>query len=181
MYWKRPGKANTEKTIERARKRAQELGLGYMVVASNSGETALKALTQGLKLICVTHHVGFKEPGYDEMPEEMRENLEERGVSLLTTTHLLAGVDRAFRNRHQGIYPAEMIAETLRLFGQGVKVGVEISVMALDAGLIPHGERVVALGGSGEGADTAILITPEHSSYFFNTKIHEVLCKPGDF
>lgn len=181
MYWKEPGETNTEKTIELARERALELGLGYMVVASNSGETAREALTAGIKIICVTHHVGFKEPGLHEMPEKMQESLREQGVALLTTTHLLAGVDRAFRNKHQGIYPAEIIAESLRMLGQGVKVGVEISVMALDAGLLPYGEKVVAIGGSGRGADTALLITPEHSPYFFNTKVHEILCKPASF
>lgn len=181
MYWPNPGKENTNETVELAIKRAQELDINYLVVASNSGETAKKCLTPGLQVICVTHHVGFREPGLDEMPKPMRRELQEKGVSILTTTHLLAGADRALRFKFQGVYPAEIIADTLRLLGQGVKVGVEIAVMALDSGLIPYGEKVVAVGGSGGGADTALLITPDHSPYLFNTKIHEIICKPREF
>lgn len=178
MYWEKPGVENTENTIALAVKRAQEMDLQYLVVASNAGETARKCLTPGLQVVCVTHQVGFKEPGRDEMLPEVREELKEKGVQILTTTHLLAGIDRALRFKYQGIYPAEIVADSLRMLGQGVKVGVEISVMALDAGLIPHGEQVVAIGGSGGGADTAILITPDHSPYLFNTKIHQIICKP---
>lgn len=45
----------------------------------------------------------------------------------------------------------EIIANTLRMFGQGVKVCVEVATMALDAGLIPYGEDVIAAGVSGVG------------------------------
>jgi hypothetical protein len=58
---------------------------------------------------------------------------------------LLAGVDRAIKNKFGGIYPAELMAFTLRLFGQGAKVCVEIAGMALDAGLIPYGEDIVSV------------------------------------
>ena len=88
-------------------------------------------------MVCVTHHTGFSGPGEDGMPAEMRSKLKGKGVELLTSTHLLAGVDRALRMKFQGVYPSEIVASTLRIFGQGVKVCVEISVMALDAGLIP--------------------------------------------
>jgi uncharacterized protein len=96
----------------------------------------------------------------------------------LTTTHLLSGVDRALRNKFEGIYPAEIIASTLRMFGQGLKVCVEISVMALDAGLIPYGEEIITVGGTGRGADTAAVIVPAHSIKFFDTKIKEIICMP---
>lgn len=181
MYWSKPGKKNTEQTIELARKRALELDVAFMVVASNKGETAELCIGKGLQIICVTHSVGFREPGVDEMTKEKRRELLEKGIKVLTTTHLLAGVDRALRFKYQGVYPAEIIADTLRMLGQGVKVGVEVSSMALDAGLIPYGEKIIALGGTGRGADTALLITPAHSHYLFETKIHEIICKPGDF
>jgi hypothetical protein len=73
------------------------------------------------------------------------------------------------------------MAQTLRMLGQGFKVCVEISGMALDAGLIPYGEEIVAIGGSAKGADTAVVITPAHSNRFFDTKINEIICKPGQF
>ncbi len=180
MYWPVKGKENTAQTVALAVKRAKELSIQQIIVASCSGETAQHMAGQGLQVICVTHQVGFAGPGIDEMPPEMRNQLASEGVKILTTTHLMAGLDRAVRNKFGGVYPAEIIAQTLRLFGQGVKVGVEIAGMALDAGLIPYGKDVVAVAGSGEGADTAIVVTPAHSHNFFETKIKEIICKPRE-
>jgi hypothetical protein len=74
-----------------------------------------------------------------------------------------------------------MMAQTLRMLGQGLKVCVEIATMALDAGLIPYGEEVVAVAGSSTGADTAVVIVPAHSNRFFDTKVKEIICKPREF
>ena len=180
MYWQETGPANTGATIEAALERAQELGVGTLVVASNSGATAEKLLerAKNFQIVCVTHHVGFTGPGEDEMSAEMRASLKERGAAVHTATHLLAGVERGLRNKFQGAYSAEIVASTLRLLGQGLKVCVEISVMALDAGLIPYGEEIVALGGSGGGADTACVIVPAHSNNFFDTAVKEIICMP---
>ena len=182
MYWKEKGPANTDATVEAALRRAQELQISHIVVASSSGATAekLSESGKGLKMVCVTHHTGFSGPGEDGMPAEMRSKLKGKGVELLTSTHLLAGVDRALRMKFQGVYPSEIVASTLRIFGQGVKVCVEISVMALDAGLIPYGKEIIAIGGSGRGADTACVIVPAHSNYFFDTVIKEVICMPRE-
>jgi hypothetical protein len=77
-----------------------------------------------------------------------------------------------------GLGPAEMVANSLRLFGEGTKVAVEVAVMAIDAGLIPHGRDVVAVGGTSSGADTALVLRPAHSREFFDTVVREVVCKP---
>jgi hypothetical protein len=180
MYWEQKGRANTAATVEQALKRAGELGIKQIVVASNSGYTAGQFLNKGIDVVCVTHHVGFMSPGNDEMPPQVRQKLTEQGVRLLTTTHLLAGVDRAVRNKFGGLYPAEIIAQSLRMLGQGIKVCVEIACMALDAGLIPSGQEVVAVAGSAGGADTAVVIVPAHSNQFFDTKVKEIICKPRE-
>jgi len=180
MYWERKGKSNTDATVAAAAARSQALGIGYVVVASNTGETAMKLVGEFREVVCVTHHVGYSGPGDDEMPASARRQLEENGVKVLTTTHLLAGVDRAVRNKFGGIYPTEIIAQTLRMLGQGVKVGVEIAGMALDAGLIPYGEDIIAIGGTGSGADTAIVVRPAHSNQFFDTQVREIICKPRE-
>jgi len=181
MMWAKAGPENTVETLKIAIDAARREGIRNLVVASNSGATAKKALeigTQGLMVVCVTHHVGFDGPGVDEMPPATRQELVARGVKVLTTTHVLAGVDRSLRLKFGGVYPPEIIAAALRMLGQGVKVCVEISIMALDAGLVPYGERVVAVGGTGSGADTAAIIMPEHSNNVFGLKVEEILCKP---
>lgn len=177
-FFKQPGSENTDRTIALACQRAKELGIGTIVVASNSGQTAERCLGKGMEIVCVTHHVGFAGPGIDEMERDKREYLTAQGVKILTSTHLFAGIDRALRIQAGGLYPAEIVAHTLRMFGQGVKTGIECAVMALDAGLIPFGQRVIAVAGTGRGADTATVLTPNHSNHFFSTKIHEIICKP---
>lgn len=181
MYWPKQGKENTAQTVDMAVKKANQLNVEHVVVASCTGESARYLIGQGLQVVCVTHHIGFDGPGADEMPSAARSELSAAGVKILTTTHLMAGLDRAVRNKFGGVYPAEIMAQTLRMFGQGVKVCIEIAGMALDAGLIPYGQEIIAIGGTGKGADSAIVVTPAHSNNFFDTKIKEIICKPREF
>ena len=75
--------------------------------------------------------------------------------------------------------PLELFAKVLRLFGEGTKVCIEITVMASDANLVPmDGSDIIAIGGSGKGADTAWVIRPAHSNNFFDLKLRKLLCKP---
>jgi hypothetical protein len=183
MFFDKPGSQNTAAVIDLALKRAGELNTTNIVVASNQGNTVKHLIEkcrdkQKLNLICVTHHDGFAKPGENEMDPATRKDLIEQGIQVLTTTHFFAGADRAIRNQFGGVYPAEIMAQTLRIFGQGVKVAIEITIMALDAGLIPYGEEVIAIGGSSRGADAALVIEPAHSNHFFSTQVKEVICMP---
>ncbi|NLV20655.1 MAG: hypothetical protein GXY49_01470 [Syntrophomonadaceae bacterium] len=180
MFWETAGPANTDRTLQLAVKKGQELGVNNFVIASCSGATARKLFTLASpsNIVCVSHQVGFAKPGEDEMLPENREFFQAHGVPVLTTTHLLAGVDRALRFQFKGVYPAEIVASTLRMFGQGIKVAVEISCMALDAGMIPYGQDVIAIGGTIEGVDAAIVIRPEHSAQFFASQVKEIICMP---
>jgi hypothetical protein len=72
----------------------------------------------------------------------------------------------------------EIIADTLRIFGQGMKVVCEISMMAADSGLVRTDEDVIAIAGSSRGADTAVVLNPVNTHNFFDLKIREILCKP---
>ena len=180
MLWENKGPQNTASTVRAALERARELEIRHLVVASNSGDTAEQFLSQNIEIVCVTHHTGFAAPGKNEMAQEKRQQLQEKGIKVLTTTHLLAGVDRALRQKFGGVYPAEIIASALRIFGQGVKVCVEIASMALDAGLIPYGEEIICVAGSSRGADTCCVIVPAHSNDFFGTAVKEIICMPRE-
>jgi len=181
VYWEKEGQENTGPTTEAVVQYARNKGIHTIVVASRTGATAEKFIGSGLKVVCVTYQAGFKNPGQLAIEPEMKQRLQAAGIEVLATTHLMAGLDRALRFKFQGIYPSEIMAYTLRMFGQGVKVCVEVAGMALDAGLIPYGEEIIAVAGSGKGADTAIVIVPAHSQYFFDTKIKEIICKPREF
>lgn len=181
MYWEEAGQQNTEGTISAVIEYAQKHNIKYVVVASKTGSSAEKLKEKGLKVICVSYHVGFYGPGEGSLTSERRQELEQKGIPVLITTHLMAGLDRACRFKFGGIYPSEIIASALRIFGQGTKVCIEVAGMALDAGLIPYGEEIISVAGTGNGVDTALSLVPAHSNYFFDTKVKEVICKPREF
>ena len=178
LYWKTNGPANTLGTIKLALEAATAKNIDDIVVASCSGQTALLLAGKTSNIICVSHAQGFTEPGTNELSKTMRSELTAKEVKILTTTHILSGAERGISRKFGGTYPVEIMAHTLRMFGQGVKVCVEIAVMALDAGFVPYGKEIIAIGGSGQGADTAVVIRPSHASNIFDTFISEIICKP---
>jgi uncharacterized protein len=183
LFFDGKGKEYTPQVVKITVQRARELGIKYIVVASNTGGTAQAFLDEmgsdsGITLVVVTHHVGFHNPGEHEMQEQMRERLLGAGCRLLTTTHLFANIERAITSKFGGLYPGGIVSAALRCFGQGTKVCFEIASMAMDAGMIPPGVEVIVAGGSGRGADTALVMLPAHAKSFFETQVLEVLCKP---
>ncbi|MEW9093811.1 MAG: pyruvate kinase alpha/beta domain-containing protein [Clostridiaceae bacterium] len=178
MYFKNSGKENTEKTVELALAVAKERGINHIIIPACEGDTALLFKNCGLNVIVVTHVNGFTTPGIQDMKEDRKQELEGYGFKLYTSTHVLSGAERALSKKFGGVSPIEIIAHTLRMFGQGVKVAVEVTTMALDGGLIPYGKDIIALGGTERGVDTAIIIRPSHSSSILETKVKEIICKP---
>ncbi len=180
MQFKKPGPGNTVATLEAAHARAAELGITEIVIATSSGDTIYKALElfPADQLIAVTYHCGFRKPFEVVMPPDTRKDLEANGIPVVGGTHALSGVERSVFQKYQGAYPVLMIADTLRLFGQGVKVTVEIAVMAADAGAL-SGQDIIAIGGTAKGADAAAVIRPAHMNNFFDLKIREIICKPN--
>jgi hypothetical protein len=92
---------------------------------------------------------------------------------------LTHGLDVAFTQKFSGIHPAQIVANSLRRFGEGTKVAIECVMMAVDAGLVPEGEEVLSVAGTARGADTVLLIKSAASKRFLDLKVLEVLAKPG--
>lgn len=180
-YFSKPGKQNTKEALQLALRRAKELKIKDIVVASSYGNTA-KILAgmdiKGLNIVCITHHAGFDKPGELELTRKTQKFLEQKGVKVYRATHYFSGVDRAVRMKFGGLYTGEIAANTYRTFGEGMKVAVEIAIMALDGGIIPFGKEIIAISGTSSGADTAIILKPAHGKNFFDTEILEIICKP---
>ncbi len=179
-YFKKPGKENTEEVLRIARQRADELGIKTIVVASTAGDTAVKAMDAlpGLKVIVVTHVPGMRGPNTQEFTEESRKIVESRGGIVFTSTHLFSGLSAAMRKKFNTYVIGDIVANTLRIFGEGMKVVCEIAVMAADGGLVRTDEDVIAIAGTDRGADTAVVLRPANSNNFFDLKVKEILCKP---
>ncbi len=169
-----------EKVLMQSKRRAEELGLKTVLVASTTGQTGVKVAEffKGYKVVVVTHSTGFSDPDTQELTADNRERILKAGGQILTTTHAFGGLGRSVRRKLGTYQTDEIVAHTLRIFGQGIKVAVEIALMAADSGLVSVNESVLSMGGTGRGADTALILKPANVQDFFNVKVHEIICKP---
>lgn len=178
------GLENTERTLALALQRATEEG--YDIVASSTRGLTAKMLVEMAgkmgftnRLIIVRTVSSAEANGQNRFAPELKASLEQSGAVFVTAAHALSAGERGISSKSKGMYPLEIMAHTLRTLGQGTKVCFECAVMAMDADVIPYGKPVVAVGGTANGVDTALIITPSYSASILDTKIHEILCKPG--
>ena len=162
-----------------ARSRAEELVIRQVVVTSTHGFTVLQAaeMFRGseIELIAVSISTAFDKEGWI-MSSEERSKVEQAGVRVLTNLHGFAdGVTEGLYGEHA---PGSVVANTLCMFFQGMKVAVEVSIMALEASLIPAGREIITCGSTDEGCDTAVVVRPTHARNIKEYRICEILCKP---
>lgn len=182
LVFDKSGPQNTDATLEIAARRARDLDIRQVVVASSHGFTARKAHAVfapfDIEVIAVTLGHSWESEGWPMTPEE-KAPLLELGVKIHTGIHALGDdVGSAFSDNHGGRTIPEIIRDTLYRFSQGMKVAVECLLMAADAGLVDTSREVIAIAGTSEGADTAIVCKPAYPRTFFDLEIREILAKP---
>lgn len=181
VYFESPGEKNTDQVIDIVSDLVRKGGPKHVVAASGTGETARKMLLKlqgtGAEVAVVTYHCGADKEGENTMSPEVEAELVSHGAKIVRASHALSGIERSFTKKLGGPSRVETIAEALRsLFGQGMKVCVEITVMAADNGAIPCGDvEVIAVAGTEAGADTACIVRPAHASDFFKLEVREIL------
>jgi len=195
VIFEKPGKEHTEETLRVALEAAKERGIDTVVVSTTTGTTGEKAVEvfkgSRIKLVFVTHQSGYRGSGIQLVPAETKKKLEKTGTVVTCTDVLTGGVDVGMgRQRPEVSEPQQgslpfivppvnvLVANTLRLFSQGVKVCAEVAMMAADCGAVQVGKPVVCVAGSHAGADTAMVISPAESNRMRDLKLHEILVKP---
>jgi uncharacterized protein len=174
-YFEEHGPQNTDVTLKLAIERAKARGIGKMVLASTRGETAKAAAKMvtgtGIKMVIVPHQYGFIHK--DQMfTRELAAEMAKEGHAVHFGTMLF------HTNSLYGNDTPTILANLLRTFCQGMKVCVEIVLMAADAGYVAIGEKVVVVTGTGRGADTAIVALASTSTHLADLHITEIICKP---
>jgi hypothetical protein len=175
VYFEEPGPANTETTLRLAAERAKARGIKKAVLASTTGETARQALKlwakSGIKkMVVVPHQYGFMFA--QRFPAELVAELSKQGHEVHFGT-MLFHTDGLY-----GMNTPTILANMLRTFCQGMKVCVEILLMAVDGGKVETGEQVVVVAGSGRGSDTAVVALAAPSTRLAELHITEIICKP---
>jgi hypothetical protein len=184
VYFESPGEKNTDHVIDIVAECIKKGGPKHVVVASGTGDTARKMLSKlegsGASVVVVTYHCGADKEGENTMSPEVEKELTDQGAKIVRASHALSGIERSFTKKLGGPSRVETIAEALRsLFGQGMKVCVEITVMAADNGAIPCGDlEIIVVAGTEGGADTACIVRPSHANAFFKMQVREILAIP---
>ena len=176
VYYEQPGNDRTEETLKLALERAKARGIKKVVLASTWGDTAKLAAERwagtGIKIVVIPHQYGFMaEPG-QHFPPELITQLEKQGHVVHFGTMLF------HTENFYGVTVSRAMANLLRTFCQGMKVCVEIVLMAADAGKVLTGENVVVVAGSGRGSDTAVVAIAASSNHLGDLHITEIICKP---
>jgi hypothetical protein len=175
LYFDKPGKDDTEEVIQSVLERAKARNIKKVVVASTRGSTAKsfsKAVEgEGISLVVIPWQFGFKEKG-NPFPKALADELREKGHMVHFGTMLFHTTELYGTNIPQ------VMANLLRVFGQGTKVCVEILMMACDGGCVDAGEKVIAVAGTASGSDTAVVATAAPSTRLTSLRIHEIICKP---
>ncbi|MDQ1279895.1 MAG: uncharacterized protein QG670_1157 [Thermoproteota archaeon] len=193
-YFEENKPENTEVVFSLVKKKALEKNIKHVVIASTFGDTGVKAAEafkdSGLKVVVVTHPYGPK--GSRVLPEN-EQKMRTLGANIVTSGFAFGGVSASIRRTPPtepgkplptpywpALVPAmgDLVANVLRLFCQGMKVCLEITLMAADAGAVPVGENVIAIGGQGRGANTAVVIRATNSATFFDLDVQEIIAKP---
>jgi len=175
VYFEKPGKENTTEVIKLVLERAKLRNINRIVVASTRGYTAKSFLDavegKDINLVVVPWQFNLKKEG-NSFPQELVKELQEKkhivhfGTMLFDTGDLY------------GTNIPTALANILRVFGEGMKVCVEITMMACDGGCIKMGEKVIVVAGTGSGADFAVVATAAPSTKVTSLRINEIICKP---
>jgi hypothetical protein len=180
-YFPGVGPDNTPACLELMEK-AVAAGFRHIVAASTTGASGAQAARRlegkDVNLVVVGHSVGFKGPNIDEFLPEHYEAITSRGGKVLKATILTHSLEASLAEQFKGSAPTLLIANTLRRLGQGLKVCCEIVMEAVDAGLIPEGEEVVAIGGTARGWDTVAIVKSAASKRFMQLSVLEIWGKP---
>jgi uncharacterized protein len=175
VYFEQPGKNNTEETLKLALDRAKARNIKNIVIASTRSDTARMAAQlwagSGIKMVVIPHQYGFMGPAPRFSPEAVAE-LQKQGHVVHFGTMLF------HTESFYGVSVPTAMANLLRTFCQGMKVCVEIVLMATDGGHLEIGENVVVVAGTGGGADTAVVAVAASSNHIGDLHITEIICKP---
>ena len=184
-FFEKGGPQNLENALNIAKNYADQFKIKDIVLASTTGTTAEKAAAifnpDEYNLMIVTHCYYFVNSTVrQEFPEDKLDALRKKGLKFHVGTHSMSGIERGIRIKKEAWQFVDLLAKVIgSQFSQGVKVCIEISATICDAGLISDLDRdIIAVGGTGRGADTVCLIKPAPTSEFKTLRVKAILAKP---
>lgn len=189
LYFRYCGEINTQKVLEAAKKRCEETGITTVIVASETGRSALRAVDvfagTKIRLIVVTHYPASTWGPKGDIPigllreeyKNTRQKLLESGAKIVQGTRPFAPPSRSLGWEYPT--PEGIMDKTLDVFGAGTKIAMEVAIMAADAGEVNDGQEVCTCAGTYKGLDTALLVRTTVSMHFFSDfEVREIVVRP---
>ena len=211
IAFERPGPVNTERIVDIVEHISATCE--YIVVASITGDSAVKVASRiKSKTVCVTcpqgmcwEVDGMNSGSFNDIPElksirdqwdrqnlkkvpmeiteDNRARLQDLSVKIVRGTIPFFGPSFSIRLHLNQMTSLDIIAKTLELISTGTLVCMECVLMAVDSGVVPEGEKVMALAGTERGLDTAWIVRSSSSANMFHPakgfRFIELLAKPG--
>jgi len=191
FYFNVCGQINTEKTLKLAIQRARELNIKKLVVASETGLSALKAADMlrdsEINLIVVTSAAGTKientiigDLRIGIPDKKIWNQLEKNGAKIVRATDPLYNIGAPLEQSRVPTL-STVIRLCLKMISSGTAVCVATTLMATDNGALKEREKVVAVAGSWIGLDTALVLRATNSVNLLKAgamQIREIICKP---
>lgn len=178
--------------------RAEELKIRKIIITSSTGRSAQECLnffdTSKFEIFMVTDRAHSYWP-IDTIPENEKKEWLSSWPLEINDKNFLYGVHPKSEIAHKlyksglkgiiqgteifrgillpgGINTNLVVAQTLYLFGVGVKVSVEAAVAACDAGVVSPGENIISLTlPPGEDSHAALVITASTSDEMFGVSL----------
>jgi hypothetical protein len=191
------GPENTGEVIDAILERLQEKDINTIVAGSSTGETAIKIAQRVQEAqppvrviaVCDPPWAIGKVPKAGRISPDNKARLTALGADVVDTVPYAS---RAYstgssNNVYEALDLLVVAFDAFRMVGgNGLKVAIEVALMATNGGAIPPGQEVIAVAGTGNGLDTAIVMKTAYSIDIFSSdptdrpEVREILAMPRE-
>lgn len=186
------GPENTDEVIEAVAERLPDPAIRAIVVASSTGETALQLIERiprppQVFAVCDPPWAIGKVPKAARIPPETKARLEALGAQVVDEVPYASRAysTRASDNLYGALDLLVVAFDAFRIVGgNGLKVAIEVTLMATNTGRLAPGQDVIAVAGTQDGLDTAIIVKSAYSTDIFSKdaaerpEVREILAMP---
>jgi hypothetical protein len=173
------GPENSAEVMDAVVERLREHDVNTVIVASSTGEMALKlcqtlsdnAVQAQVVAVCDPPWAIGKIPKAGRISPDNKAKLAAAGAIVVD---MMPYASRAYstgasNNVYEALDLLVVVFDAFRMVGgNGLKGAIEVALMATNAGVVPAGRDVIAVAGTGNGLDTAIVLKTAFSIDIFS-------------
>lgn len=190
LYFEKDNVDQLDEVVAVVKRVVDEEKIRYVIVASGTGRSGLRfaeALKdRDVKLVIVTSPATSPFTRLPDFSENIRK-LKEIGIPLVQGPYMFDSIPESYareKGMGWGSTVSSIIANTLRLFCQGIQVAPTVTVPAVEAGYVPEGVEAAVVAGTKGTINTACVVRASSAYNFFNDKkgfcFKEILCMPRE-